>query len=204
MLSSSDEITQRHLQRLRIRGAPSTIPGSVGSVGTYDAEETWRQTARALVTPIERHFTAATLKDAYARLAAEAERQKLGAVEAPLFALKGDPNEDPPHKWEYEAVLPIRGAGKAEEGFSLARIQGGMHIFTMTPRGLPDLKNAYVYLFGKFLPSKKQQLMRPYILHRVVEGLEAGHDAGLTIAIYVPAGLSIKPVPVPGEEGGEA
>jgi DNA gyrase inhibitor GyrI len=201
---SSDEITQRHLQKLRIRGAPSTIPGSVGSVGTYDAEETWRQTARALVTPIERHFTAATLKDAYARLAAEAERQRLTPVELPLFALKGDPNEDPPHKWEYEAVLPVRGAGKTEEGFSIARIQGGMYIFTMTPRGLADLKNAYVYLFGKFLPSKKQQLMRPYILHRVVEGLEAGHDAALTIAISVPAGLSIKPVPVPGEEGGEA
>ena len=200
----ADEITQRHLQRLRIRGAPSTIPGAVGSVGTYDSEETWRQTARALVTPVERHFTAATLKDAYARLAAEADRQRLTVVEDPLFALKGDPNEDPPHKWEYEAVLPIRGAGRAEEGFSLARIQGGMHIFTMTPRGLPDLKNAYVYLFGKFLPSKKQQLMRPYILHRVVDGLDAGHDAALAIAIYVPAGLSIKPVPVPGEEGGEA
>ena len=204
MLSSSDEITQRHLQRLRIRGAPSTIPGSVGSVGTYDAEETWRQTARALVTPIDRHLTAATLKDAYARLAAEAERQHLTAVEEPLFALKGDPSEDPPHKWEYEAVLPIRGAGKSEEGFSIARIQGGMHIFTMTPRGLPDLKNAYVYLFGKFLPSKKQQLMRPYILHRVVDGLDALHDAALTIALYVPAGLSIKPVPVPGEAGSEA
>lgn len=201
---SSDEITQRHLQRLRIRGAPSTIPGSVGSVGSYDAEETWRQTARALVTPIERPLTAATLKDAYARLAAEAERQHVTVLEAPLFALKGDPNEDPPHKWEYEAVLPIRGAGKAEGAVSLARIQGGMYIFTMTPRGLPDLKNAYVYLFGKFLPSKKQQLMRPYLLHRVVDGLEDGHDAPLTIALYVPAGLSIKPVPVPGEEGGEA
>ena len=200
----ADEITQRHLQKLRIRGAPSTIPGSVGSVGSYDAEETWRQTARALVTPIDRHFTAVTLKEAYARLAAEAERQKLSVVEEPLFALKGDPNEDPPHKWEYEAVLPIRGAGKAEEGFGLARIQGGMHIFTMTPRGLSDLKNVYVYLFGKFLPSKKQQLMRPYILHRVVDGLEAGHDAALTIALYVPAGLSIKPVPVPGEESSEA
>ena len=49
-----------------------------------------------------------------------------------------------------------------------------MHIFTMTPRGLPDLRNVYVYLFGKFLPSKKQQLMRPYLLHRVVLGLEGG------------------------------
>jgi DNA gyrase inhibitor GyrI len=210
----ADEITQRHLQRLRIRGAPSTIPGTVGFVGTYDAEETWRQTARALVTPlnagggprppVDRPVTAARLKEAYARLAASAEQQKLTVVEEPLFALKGDPNEDPPHKWEYEAVLPIRGPGKAEEGISVTRIQGGMHIFSMTPRGLADLEHVYVFLFGKFLPSKKQQLMRPYILHRVVDGLEAGHDDALTIAVYVPAVLSIKPVPIPGEEGGEA
>ncbi len=198
---AADEITQRHLQKLRIRGAPSTIPGSVGSVGSYDAEETWRQTARALVTPIDRHFTAATLKEAYARLAAEAERQKLSVVEEPLFALKGDPNEDPPHKWEYEAILPSRGAARAEGDVALARVQGGMHIFTATPRGLPDLKNVYVYLFGKFMPAKKQQLMRPYVLHRVVEGLGAAHDDALTVAVYVPAVLSIKPVAIPGEGG---
>ena len=28
-----------------------------------------------------------------------------------------------------------------------------MHIATLTARGLPDLRNVYVYLFGKFLPS---------------------------------------------------
>ncbi len=126
-------------------------------------------------------------------------------VEDPLFALKGDPTEDPPYKWEYEAVLPIRGAGKAEGDVTLARVQGGMHIFTATPRGLGDLKNVYVYLFGKFMPAKKQQLMRPYLLHRVVDGAEGppAHDDALTIAVYVPAVLSIKPVASPGE-GGEA
>jgi DNA gyrase inhibitor GyrI len=203
---AADEITERHLKKLRIRGAPSTIPGTAGFVGSYEAEETWRQTARALVTPLDRHLTAASLREGYDKLRAAAERQGLTVVEDPLFALKGDPSEDPPHKWEYEAILPIRGAGKAEDGVALARIQGGMHIFTMTPRGLPDLRNVYVYLFGKFLPSKKQQLMRPYLLHRVVLGLEAGHahDDALTIAVYVPAVLSIKPVPVPGEAGGEA
>ena len=37
-----DEIRLKHLKRLRIRGAPSTIPGSTGFVGSYDAEvETW-------------------------------------------------------------------------------------------------------------------------------------------------------------------
>lgn len=195
----ADEITQRHLQRLRIRGAPSTIPGTAGFVGSYEAEETWRQTARALLAPLERPLTAASLAEGYGKLAASAAAQRLTVVEDPLFALKGDPTEDPPHKWEYEAILPIRGGAKAEDGVAVSRVEGGMHIFTMTPRGLGDLKNVYVYLFGKFMPSKKQQLMRPYILHRVVEGLAAGHDDALTIAVYVPAVLSIKPVAVPGE-----
>ena len=194
-----DLITQKHLNRLRVRGAPTAIPGSVGFVGTYEAEETWRQTGRALVTPLDRGFGVASLKEAYARLAESAERHKLAAADEPLFGLKGDPNDDPPHKWEYEAVLPIRGAAKLEEGTTLTRIQGGMHIVTLTVRGLTDLQNVYVYLFGKFLPSKKQQLMRPYLLHQVLDGLETGRDDRLTIAVYVPAVLSIKPVPVPGE-----
>jgi DNA gyrase inhibitor GyrI len=194
-----DLITQKHLNRLRVRGAPSAIPGSVGFVGTYEAEETWRQTGRALVTPLDRGFGVAALKEAYARLAEGAERHKLAMADEPLFGLMGDPNDDPPHKWEYEAVLPIRGAAKLEEGTTLTRIQGGMHIVMLTVRGLTDLQNVYVYLFGKFLPSKKQQLMRPYLLHQVLDGLETGRDDRLTIAVYVPAVLSIKPVPVPGE-----
>jgi hypothetical protein len=204
---AADEITQRHLQRLRIRGAPSTIPDAVGSVGTYEGEETWRQLVRALVVPLPRPVTAVALKEAFARLRGVAEKQGLTISEEPLFALKGDPNEDPPHKWEYEALLPIRGNAKAEDDVTVARVQGGMHIFSMTPRGLPDLTKLYVYLLGKFMPSKKQQIMRPYILHRVVEGLEGEHgftlhDHALTIAVWVPAVLSIKPVGVPGE--GEA
>lgn len=195
----SDEITQKHLQKLRIRGAPSTIPGTTGFVGTYDAEEIWRHTGRALVMPLDRGFSAATLREAFGRLAEVAAGQKLVAVEDPMFALKGDPSQDPPHTWQYEAVLPIRGAAKAEGDVTVARIQGGMHIATLTPRGLKDLRNMYVYLFGKFLPAKKQELMRPYILHRVLEGLERGDDDALAIDIFVPAVLSIKPVPVPGE-----
>lgn len=199
-----DEITQKHLNRLRVRGAPSTIPGTVGFVGTYEAEETWRQTGRALVLPLPRNFTATALKEAYGRLSDVATRQNLTPVDDPMFALKGDPNEDPPHKWEFEAVLPIRGAGKPDDdSVTIARIQGGMHIVSLTLRGLGDLKSLYVFLFGKFLPSKKQQLMRPYLLHKVLDGLEEADDATLTIAVYVPAVLSIKPVPAPGE-GGEA
>jgi hypothetical protein len=180
-----DEITQKHLQRLRIRGAPATIPGSHGLVGAYDGEETWRQTCRALVLPLDRGFTGAQLREAFAKLAEVASRQKATLFEEPMFALKGDPNQDPPHKWEYEAVLPFRGAGKTDDGVSVARIQGGMHIASLTPRGLGDLKN----------------LMRPYLLHEVVVGLDKAdtHDDALVVAVYIPAGLSIKPVPIPGE-----
>jgi len=198
-----DEITQRHLKRLRIRGAPSTIPGSTGFVGSYDAEETWRHTGRAFVLPLDRSFTAKTLRDTYARLREAADAQKLIVTEDPLFALKGDPDADPPHKWEYEALLPIRGNAKPDGDILVTRVQGGMHIATVTPRGLPDLGNVYVFLFGKFLPSKKQQLMRPYLLHRVIAGLDDDDGGKLGISVFVPAVLSIKPVPVTGE-GAEA
>jgi DNA gyrase inhibitor GyrI len=195
-----DAITQKHLGRLRIRGAPATIPGSHGLVGDYDAEETWRQTCRALVAPIA-PLTGAAIREAYAKLADAAARQKATPFESPMFALKSDPATDLPHTWVYEAVLPIRGGtGKGEDGIGTARVQGGMHIASLT-RGLADLTNLYVYLFGKFLPSKKQQLMRPYILHAIVDGLDKphAHDDALVVAVYVPAVLSIKPVPVPGE-----
>lgn len=196
----TDEITQRHLDRLRIRGAPSTIPGAVGFVGSYDAEEIWRQTCRALVVPLPKALTVEALRDAFAKLRQVAEREKLTVAEEPLFALKGDPDEDPPHKWEYEALLPVRGPAKPDGELTVQRIDGGMHIATMTPRGLTDLENVYVFLFGKFLPSRKQQIMRPYVLHRVIAGLEQSDPAALALSVFVPAVLSIKPVPVEGAE----
>jgi DNA gyrase inhibitor GyrI len=195
----ADEITERHLKRLRVRGAPATIPGAAGFVGSYDVEEVWRQTGRALVLPLPRVLTTEALRDAFARLGTMATQQKATVLEEPLFALKGDPNEDPPHKWEYEAVLPVRGNAKADGEVTLARVQGGMHIATFTGRGLADLGNVYVYLFGRFLPSRKQQLMRPYLLHRIIQGLEGDDANALAISVFVPAVLSIKPVPVPGE-----
>jgi DNA gyrase inhibitor GyrI len=194
-----DEITLRHLSRLRVRGAPTTIPGTAGFVGTYEAEEIWRQTGRAIALPLEKGFGVGPLREAFERLHTAAEAQKLTIAEDPLFALKGDPSEDPPHKWEYEAVLPVRGNAKAEGDIKVLRVEGGMHIATMTPRGMGDLKNLYVYLFGKFLPSHKQQLMRPYVLHRVIQGLDKDDVDDLAISVFVPAVLSIKPVPVPGE-----
>ena len=196
---ASDEITQRHLDKLRIRGAPTTVPTAVASVGSYDAEEIWRQTSRALALPLEKGFSAAALRAAFGKLRAVAEQQKLGVVEEPMFALKGDPSEDPPHTWTYEAVLPIRGAAKPDGDVTIRRVEGGMHIATMTPRGMGDLSNLYVHLFGRFFPAHKQQIMRPYVLHRVIAGLDKDTLDAAAISVFVPAVLSIKPVAVPGE-----
>ena len=71
----ADEITERHLKRLRVRGAPATIPGAAGFIGSYDVEEVWRQTGRALVLPLPRALTPEVLRDAFARLAAMATQQ---------------------------------------------------------------------------------------------------------------------------------
>ncbi|WP_159397830.1 hypothetical protein [Sorangium cellulosum] len=198
---SSDEITPK---RPRARGAPATVPPATAEVtAAYRAEETWRQTGRALVAPLERAFTLAALRDACARLAELAERQRLRIVEEPLFGLKGDPSEDPPHLWDYEAVLPIHGAARPEGEVNVARIEGGLHLAAVTPRGLGDLRSLYRYMLGKLLPAKKQQLLRPYILHRVQRpagGREREPDEAVAVAVYVPAVLSIKPVPVPANE----
>ncbi|WP_438005632.1 hypothetical protein WME89_44210 [Sorangium sp. So ce321] len=192
---SSDEITPKHLRRLRARGAPATATGG------HDVEETWRQTVRGLVVPVGCALTLAALRAACARLTEVAERQQLALVEEPLFGLRGDPGEAPPDRWDYEAVLPVRGAARPEGDVTVARVEGGLHLAAITPRGLDDLKSLYGHLLGKVLPSRKQRLARPYILHRV-HGLTGrqGREPDEAVAVYVPAVLSMKPVPVPADE----
>ncbi|MGK4001886.1 hypothetical protein WMF31_04640 [Sorangium sp. So ce1036] len=196
---SSDEITPKPSRRPRARGAPATAPARVADA--FHVEETWRQTCRALVAPLERAFTITALRAACARLTEAAARQGLTILEEPLFGLKGHPGEDPPHRWEYEAVLPIRGAARPEGDVAVARIDGGMHLAARTPRGLGGLKGLYGHVLGTCLPERKQELMRPYILHRV-HRLAGGEEREpeQAIAVYVPAVLSIKPVPVPASE----
>lgn len=200
---SSDEITPKHLGRPRGRGAPATATGAAATTGGYDIEETWRQTGRALVVPLERALTLPALRAAFARLTEVAERQGLTIVEEPLFGLRGDPGKDPPQRWDYEAVLPVRGAARPEGDVKVARIEGGMHLAATTPRGLDDLKRLYGHLLGISFPAKKQQLARPYILHRVhrlADGQAREPDEAVAVAVYLPAVLSIEPVPVPAHE----
>ncbi|AGP40633.1 hypothetical protein BE04_44945 [Sorangium cellulosum] len=197
---SSDEPPPKHLGRPRGRGAPTATAAAAATTGGYDVEETWRQTARALVVPLERALTLPALRAAFARLTAVAARQKLTIAEGPLFGLRGDPENDPPARWGYEAVLPIRGAARREGDVTVMRIDGGMHLAATTPRGLDDLKRLYGYLLGTRFPAKHQQLARPYILHRLADGQARAPDEAIAVAVYAPAVLSIAPVPVPTDE----
>lgn len=190
----ADEITQKHLDKARVRGAPSTIPGSGGMVGSYDVEERTRQTVRALVMALDRNFTVGQVKDAQEKLSQTAAKQKLKVLEQPLIALKADPMADPPGDWEWELTLPVRGRVLADEdaGITPGRIVGGMYVETVTNKGFKDLRSVYMYCLGRFLPSRKQQLTRPLIYHRVLDGLDTGRPDKLTLAIYFPIQLSLK------------
>ncbi len=190
----TDEITQKHLDKARVRGAPSTIPGSTGLVGTYDIEEITRHTVRALVLPLDRNFTVDQLREGQEKLSQLAAQQKLSVLEPPLVALKADPMEAPPGDWEWDLMLPVRGRALADEGaaVSIGRIHGGMYVETVTAKGFNDLRSVYMFCLGRFLPGRKQQLTRPLIYHRVLSGLETGRPDKLTLAVYFPIQLSLK------------
>jgi DNA gyrase inhibitor GyrI len=197
-----DDITLRHLARLRVRGAPATVPGTTGFVHDYAASELLRQTQRSLVCPLDGEVDLAKVRDAFAKLAAAAATQKLKVIGDPFYVVKSDPMVIVPNKREHEACLPVRGEAKEEGDVKPSRLEGGYHIVSSTDGGLADVENVYTWLFGKFLPARKHELMRPYILHRIVAGLETGE--GVIVEVQVPATLSIKPVRAPGALGEEA
>lgn len=190
----ADEITQQHLQRARVRGAPSTIPGAAGLVGTYDYEEVQRPTRRALSVDLGHDFTMSELRAARDKLAQHAAKQKLEVLEQALIVLHADPMEDPPHEWTWTLVLPVSGRARADEdaGISVTRIRGGAYIETLTTKGFKDLYNLYTYVLGRLLPSHKQMLTRPEIYHRVVDGLENDNPGKCSVAVFVPFYLTLR------------
>ncbi len=197
--SDLDEATQKQLSKLRIRGAPAIKPGMPNFVGEYACREVQLAAVRTLqlAWPEGVLPTRATLKDAFACLAAVAATQKLKAMGEPMWVCLADPYLIEPPKRAYAAVLPFRGAAKEDGDVKVTRLDGGFHIVTVTDRGLSDLENVYTYLFGRFLPSKSHMLARPAILHRILGAGEATavHDAGdrdLIIEVSVPAGFEMK------------
>src|SRR4051794_22370296 len=104
---ATDDITLRHLSRLRVRGAPSTKPGTAGFVPEYTATELFRQTQRSLALKLDGAVTIDALRVAFERLAAAAIGQNLKITGEPLYAVIGDPTVVAPNKREHEACLPV-------------------------------------------------------------------------------------------------
>jgi hypothetical protein len=123
-----------------------------------------------------------------------AAKQKLRVLEEPLIALDNNPMEDLPHDWKWSLLLPVRGPAKADEasGVTTTRIHGGAYLETMTPKGFDDLYNVYAFFLGRFMPDHKQQLTRPVIYHRVIDGIESDDPRKLSLAIFLPYYLSLK------------
>jgi DNA gyrase inhibitor GyrI len=194
----ADDITLRHLARQRVRGAPAVKPELRAAVAEYDVSELLRQTQRSLVCPLAGEITIESLRDAFTKLQGVADRQKLRVTGNPFYVVKADPMVDVPNKREHEVCLPVRGEAKEEGDVKPSRLEGGYHVVSVTQGGIEDVENLYAWLFGKFLPSRKHELTRPYILHRIVSGLEG---EPLVVEVQVPATLSIKPVRAPVSEG---
>jgi DNA gyrase inhibitor GyrI len=198
---ADDDITLRHLSRQRVRGAPAAIPGSSGFVPDYSAHELTRQAQRSLICPFEGAITVVALHAAFARLQAVAQAQHLKVTGDPLYIVKSDPMTVVPNQREHEVSLPVRGEAKEDSDVRPSRLEGGYYIRCVTQRGLDDVENVYTWLFGKFLPARKHELTRPYILHRLFPS--DGANGNLSVEIQAPATLSIKPVRTRGT-GGEA
>lgn len=190
----SDEITQKHLNRARVRGVPSCIPGVSGIVGTYGYKEVQRQTVRALALELGREFTLAEVRAGAAKLAQLAVVQGLTVLEGAMLAVEGDPMEVVPHELTWLLMLPVRGPAKADQtvGVTVGRVHGGSYLETTTTEGLPALGNVYTYFLGHLLPQRSQQLTRAIIYHRIVDGLEQDEPAALTLEIYVPFSMTLR------------
>ncbi len=83
-----DDITKKHLQKARVRGAPATIPGSAGLINGYDCEEITRNAARALSLKMGRNeFYIATLLKGGSRLRVDTLLELAEALETDPMAL---------------------------------------------------------------------------------------------------------------------
>lgn len=194
-----DEATLKQLSKLRIRGAPSVKPGISNFVSDYLCKEVQLIAVRTLQIewPEGAAPTRIMLSEAFARLGAVADAQKLARVGEPMWVLRADPYRVEPPKRSYAAVLPFRGAAKDDGDVKVGRLEGGFHIAATTDRGMPDLEYLYTFLFGKFLPSKSHELVRPAILHKIVGPtpgvlLDAASDKELVIEVLVPSGFEMK------------
>ncbi|GAC1351602.1 MAG: hypothetical protein NVS3B20_09260 [Polyangiales bacterium] len=185
----ADDITQKHLDRLRIRGAPATVPGITAMVGEYACQQVMRSAVRVLSQTIDQPLTFDKVKLAVAALREAQKRQGLTVAGNPILAVLDDPMQVVPNRRRLEAMLPIRGPSKEEEHIKLGRVEGGFYVASRVVGPLSKLEDAYTYLLGKFLPSRRWELARAQILHHLPEDLETANEKQLVIEILIPGGM---------------
>ena len=182
----TDDITAKHLARLRIRGAPTTVPGVEGMVGEYPCTQVMRSAVRVLSKPLDQPLTFEALKVAVAALRSAQQRQGLGVAGPPTLAVCDDPMQVVPHKRRLEMMLPIRGPSHEEGDIKPARIDGGFYVASRVVGPITLLEDAYTYLLGKFLPSRRWELARPQILNALPENFESMSERQLVIEVFIP------------------
>jgi DNA gyrase inhibitor GyrI len=182
----ADEITAKHLAKLRIRGAPATVPGGGPMVGEYPPQQVMRSAVRVLAKPLEQPLTFEALKTALGELREAQKRQGLGVAGNAILAVLDDPMEIVPHKRKLELMLPIRGPSKEEGDIKPARIDGGFYVSSRVVGSLASLEDAYTYLLGKFLPSRRWELARKQILNILPEDLDTANEKQLVMEVAIP------------------
>jgi len=184
-----DDITAKHLAKQRIRGAPSTVPGVAGMVGEYPCQQVMRSAVRVLARSIEQPLTFEKVKAAVTELREAQKRQGLTVAGNPILAVSDDPMQVVPHKRKLEVMLPIRGPSREEGDIKPARVDGGFYVAARVSGPLSMLEDAYTYLLGKFLPSRRWELARAQILNNLPEDLDNTPEKNLAIEILVPGGM---------------
>ncbi len=185
----ADDITEKHLAKARIRGAPATVPGVTGMVGEYPCQQVMRSAVRVLAKSIDQPLTFEKVKAAVTELREAQKRQGLTVAGNPILVVADDPMKVVPNKRKHEVMLPIRGPSREEGDVKPARVDGGFYVAAKVPGPLARLEDAYTYLLGKFLPSRRWELARPQVLNHLPEDLDTTPEKALLIEVLIPGGM---------------
>lgn len=80
----------------------------------------------------------------------------------PLFTvLRSNPYETAPSRRRYLTCVPVVGSAAPPEGLELGAVHGGLFVVTVCPGGLPEIDEAFGFLFGRFFAARGQELARP-------------------------------------------
>ncbi len=181
---------------MQTRVAPATVPAGLEAQEAElgHVQLVHRAAVRALCLALEPGFSLGALDQARQKLAQMAAAQGLRVLEQPLFTLDADPLGDPPERWSWRLLLPIRGKAEADDEVTVARTHGGTFVQVTPPGGIGELGQVYAHVLGSYLPRYKHALSRPCIYHRLLGAAEAADQGGLAVAVWFPVILSIQRV----------